>query len=277
MNDCLNGVLARAQQATSDGETYLKDGLRYCQNCHTPRQHIITLFGQQRLVPVMCRCLEEKEAARKRTAERQAQAAEVARLRERCFTEPALGACCFEAAQESALIVRARRYTEQFKRFFDENIGALFSGEVGSGKTFAAACVANALIDRRIPVRMLSLPRLLAELQGRWEKSALLDELAVCDLLILDDLGSERSSDYALEQLFLIVDTRYRVGKPLIVTTNLTAEELKHPADLRYERIYDRIAELCVTMVAPGHSRREAVRQQKRRRALDLLREEEQS
>lgn len=277
MNDCLNGVITRAGQMMSDGETYLKDGLRYCQNCHTPRQCIVTLFGKRQVVPVMCRCLEEKEAARKRAIERQAQAAEAARLRAVCFAEPALGACRFETAQDSALIARAKRYAERFEQLFEENIGAMFTGEVGSGKTFAAACVANALVDRRIPVRMLSLPRLLAELQGRWEKSALLGALAACDLLILDDLGSERASDYALEQLFLIVDTRYRAGKPLIITTNLTSGELKHPADLRYERIYDRIAELCVTVLAPGHSRREAVRQQKRRRALNLLGEEEQS
>ena len=101
--------------------------------------------------------------------------------------------------------------------------------------------------------------------------------LAACNLLILDDLGSERASDYALEQLFLVIDTRYRAGKPLIITTNLTAEELKKPADLRYERIYDRISELCVTVVAPGHSRRGEVRQHKRQSALALLGEEDKS
>lgn len=277
MNDCLNGVIARAEQAVPSKETYLKDGLRYCQSCHTPRQHTVTLFGEQRTVPVMCRCLKEKEAIRKREAERQEQNAERSRLRSLCFSEPALSGCRFEQAQPSALIDRARRYAKRFDQLYRENIGAMFTGEVGSGKTFAAACVANALIDRCIPVRMISLPLLLVQLQSRWEKAALLNELATCSLLILDDLGSERSSDYALEQLFLVIDTRYRTGKPLIITTNLTAEELKNPADLRYERIYDRILELCVTVVAPGHSRREEVRQHKRQRALALLGEEEKS
>lgn len=277
MKECINGLIARAEQAVPDGGTYLRDGLLYCASCHTPRQCIITLFDEPRTVPVMCRCMQEKEALRKREVERHAFNAEVSRLRGLCFTEPALRTCRFETAQPSALIHRARRYAERFDRICAENIGAMFTGEVGSGKTFAAACVANALLDRCIPVRMLSLPRLLSDLQGRWDKSELLGELAVCSLLILDDLGSERSTDYALEQLFLIIDTRYRAGKPLIITTNLTAEELKSPADLRYERIYDRITELCVAVVAPGHTRREEVRQQKRQRALALLGEEEKS
>ncbi len=278
MNDGLNGVIARAEAAVPRAGAYTgEDGLLYCAHCHTPRQCITTLFEQPRVVPVMCRCLEEQEAARKAAVERQLRDAEIRRLRDACFSAPAMRTCRFEAAQPSRLIERARRYAERFDRFYAENIGAMFTGEVGSGKTFAAACIANALIDRCVPVRMLSLPRLLADMQGRWDKSALLSELAACSLLILDDLGSERGSDYALEQLFSIIDTRYRAGKPLIITTNLTAGELKTPPDLRCERIYDRIAELCTAVVAPGHSRREAVRQQKRQRALTLLGEEESS
>lgn len=276
MNDGLNGVIARAEKAISRAGTYTgEDGLLYCEHCHTPRQCVTMLFEQPRTVPVMCRCLDEQEAARKREIDRQLRAAEISRLRDACFGEPAMRACRFETAQQSPLIDRARRYAERFDRLFAENIGAMFTGEVGSGKTFAAACIANALVDRGIPVLMRSLPRLLAELQGRWDKSELLGELSSCSLLILDDLGSERASDYAIEQIFLIIDTRYRAKKPLIITTNLTTEELRNPPDLRYERIYDRILELCTAVVAPGHSRREAVRQQKRQRALTLLGEEE--
>ena len=58
----------------------------------------------------------------------------------------------------------------------------------------------------------------------------------------------ERNSEYALEQVFNIVDSRYRSRKPLIVTTNLTLDELKHPADLVHARIYDRVLERCVPL-----------------------------
>lgn len=60
-------------------------------------------------------------------------------------------------------------------------------------------------------------------------------------MLIIDDLGVERSSEYALEQVYNVVDSRYLSRLPFIVTTNLTLNELKKPLDLARARIYDRI------------------------------------
>ena len=274
MKDCLNGVISRAAEFTAQGETYLKDGLRYCQSCHTPRECEVTLFDQKRRVPVLCHCLAAKDREEQREAAEQLRLLRIDELRRQCFTEPALRLCRFKDAQPSALLAYAQRYAERFETILPENIGLMFTGEVGSGKTFAAACLANALIDRAVSVRLLSVPRLLAELQGQRDKGALLTDISHCGLLILDDLGSERGTDYVLEQLFLVVDTRCRCGKPLVVTTNLTLDELKNPTDLRYERIYDRIVGLCVPVRAPGGSRRAEQQRQMRARAIALLGEE---
>ena len=65
-------------------------------------------------------------------------------------------------------------------------------------------------------------------------------------LLIIDDLGIERNSDFALEQVFNVIDSRYRSKKPLIITTNLTLSELNNTADIAHKRIYDRILERCI-------------------------------
>ena len=62
-------------------------------------------------------------------------------------------------------------------------------------------------------------------------------------LVVFDDLGAERSSEYALENVFMMVDERYRARKPLIVTSNLTLNELKNPQGMDRKRIYDRILE----------------------------------
>ena len=77
------------------------------------------------------------------------------------------------------------------------------------------------------------------------------------DLLIIDDLGAERNTEYALEQMFSIIDSRYRCNKPLIVTTNLKLDELKHPPDLAHARIYDRILERCAPILFAGKNFRE--------------------
>ena len=75
-------------------------------------------------------------------------------------------------------------------------------------------------------------------------------------LLIIDDLGAERSTEFAQEQVFNIIDARYRSGKPMIITTNLTAEEIKNPQEVGYARIYDRILERCFPIAVMGESRR---------------------
>lgn len=53
-------------------------------------------------------------------------------------------------------------------------------------------------------------------------------------LLIIDDLGAERGTDYSLERVYDIIDSRYRSNKPIILTTNLTMEQMKNCEDIRY-------------------------------------------
>ena len=129
--------------------------------------------------------------------------------------------------------------------------GLLLFGGVGTGKTYTAACIANELLAQGVSVVMTSLVKLIEN-----GISDLCSRLSAIDLLILDDLGAERSTDYALEQVYNIVDSRYRAGLPVIYTTNLTLEELKNPADMRYARIYDRVLEKCFPVEFRGVSRR---------------------
>jgi DNA replication protein DnaC len=97
---------------------------------------------------------------------------------------------------------------------------------------------------------MTNLARVLNTLTGMYPqgRNRFIDSLNQYSLLILDDLGVERSSEFALEQMFHVIDSRYRSKKPMIVTTNLTLDELKHPADVAHARIYDRVLERCVPL-----------------------------
>ena len=79
------------------------------------------------------------------------------------------------------------------------------------------------------------------------------------ELLIIDDLGVERSSEYALENIFSVIDWRYRSGRPLIITTNLPLAQLKQETKIEKKRIYDRILERCIPVKIDGVSRREAM------------------
>lgn len=129
-----------------------------------------------------------------------------------------------------------------------DNTGLLLWGDVGTGKSFFAGCIANALLEQCVPVLMTNFAKLLNALSGMYtdDRNAYIDSLNRYSLLIIDDLGVERSSTFAQEQVFHVIDSRYRSGKPLIVTTNLTLDELKHTEDTAKRRIYDRILERCV-------------------------------
>ena len=169
---------------------------------------------------------------------------------------------------------QARRYVAHWEDMYRENLGLLFWGRPGNGKTFAAACIANALLEQKPPrsVKMTTLGTVLNKLPGLspQDKDWYLEGLRNCDLLILDDFGMERQTDYAREQVFHLLDSRYLARKPMIVTTNLSLQELKSPRDLGQQRVYDRILELCVPVCFDRESLRQDKAKEKMQRYLAL-------
>ena len=148
-----------------------------------------------------------------------------------------------------------KKYAENFDKMFSRNQGLLLYGGVGTGKTYTAACIANYLLNNSVPVIMTSFVKMLSEQSyGVWAEQDFADKLNRLKLLILDDLGAERSTDYALEKVYNTVDGRYRAGKPMILTTNLSLAQMQAATDVRYSRIYDRIFEICYPVEFKGKS-----------------------
>ena len=158
----------------------------------------------------------------------------------------------------------AHRYVEQWQTMRAENLGLLLWGGVGTGKSFLAGCIANALMEQEVSVRMTNFARIMNELNNGFSgRNAVVDRLCRYPLLIIDDFGMERGTEYALEQVYNIEDSRYRSQKPLIVTTNLPLNEIRHPQDTAHARIYDRILEMCVPISCIGASLRKENAQKK--------------
>ena len=227
------------------------DGLIYCAKCRTPRQCVIHHGDRIVTPPVMCDCqrtAEEKEEAafQKRQEEFRIERMKASGLQDRYLHD-------YTFANDKGYnpeIKKAHRYVTEWAMMKENCIGLLLWGNVGTGKTFIAACIANALIENGVSVLMTNFSKILNSLSAMFDvdRNKFIEGFNRYSLLIIDDLGIERNSEFALEQVFNVIDSRYRSKKPLIVTTNLTLDELKHPKDLAHARIYDRVLERCVPL-----------------------------
>ena len=263
--DITNVFLAVEKKETEsikiEAGDYEKDGLLYCGKCNTPKQCFVEVFGTIRKPPCLCAC---KKAARdaEEEARRQREFADrVQRYRSIGFPESEMSKWTFAADDGSnpKMTAAMQNYVQHFDEFRAQGKGLLLFGSVGTGKTFLAACAANALIDKGVPALVTNFSRIANTLQGMFEgRQEYLDSLNKFPLLVLDDLSTERQTDYMLEMVYNVIDARYRAKLPLIVTTNLTREELQNADDIRYQRIFSRLFEMCTPIEIAGADRRRA-------------------
>lgn len=250
----LGDLAARAPR--SDAEYLGEDGLMRCSYCHTPTECRISWGGVNSIVPCLCRC---KEDERNRLAKLEEERRIYQARRLRCFEDPDMIGWTFanDDRANPRLSDAMREYAENFELYQKERKGLLLYGPVGPGKTYFAACIANALIDRGFVVRMANIATVIDRLYGNTEnRYDILTTLNDCALLVLDDLGVESSTDYQQGVVYSIIDRRVRSGKPMIVTTNLSSEALKKPTDEHRRRVYDRILGACHPVEVTGPSRR---------------------
>lgn len=274
MTDVLRGIAARSletqrqESAKSGGPPDYtgEDGLLYCGKCHTKKQMWLKndFFKEPILVATICDCAKEAEERRRKEEEYQRDMDKIQRLRLSSLMDSKFREATFSTFQQTKHNARnlqlCRRYAENFDEMMAKNQGLLFYGNVGTGKTFSAACIANYLLDRKVSTVMTSFIKIIgsASLTNREEAMNFTDRLNRAKLLIIDDLGAERGTDYALERVYDIIDSRYRARLPMILTTNVPIGEMMECADRRYSRIYDRIFEVCYPMEFKGTSWRKA-------------------
>ncbi len=273
-------VLKKLEKTTNEeikaADDYTDDdtGLLMCGQCHTKKQKKISFLGEERIVGCLCRCAAEKlekEREEYRVEEEllNIQKMKSAGLQDRTFYNYTFDHC--DASQENA--VYAKRYVEHFSEMVQTGQGLLFWGNVGTGKTFLAGCIANALLEQKIPVLMTSFPKILNALGGLYssERNEYLASLNRYTLLVIDDMGIERESQYTVETIYTVIDERYKSGKPFIITTNIQLDALKNPQDVEHARIYDRIMERCMPVFFGGKNYRSELGQGNRDTAKKVL------
>lgn len=146
------------------------------------------------------------------------------------------------------------RYTDKFTEMKKEGVGLMIYGPPGNGKTYLTCCIANKLLEQFISVVCVSINSLLDRIKETYNKGGkeaeadILRCLGRADLLIIDDLGTEKVSEWSVSTIYNIIDSRYRSKLPLIITTNLAIDPKNTNgiiANIYGRRAEDRLFEMC--------------------------------
>lgn len=250
---------ATAAKADKNAEDYYKDGVLVCGKCHTNKEKKIQLAGEYVTVRCICKCESEERERIQKQKDYEEEMRRIERLKVASLMDAKLKSATLKTFTQKEdnqkLYTIVKNYVDNFETFYKSNRGLLFWGTVGTGKSYAAACIANELLNRKTPVVMTSFVKVLQVIQDNTEnETEFVNRLCAARLLIIDDLGAERNTDYALEKVYNVIDSRYRTGKPLILTTNLNLQDMQMTQDIRYQRIYDRIFEMCHPVMVNGTS-----------------------
>lgn len=149
-----------------------------------------------------------------------------------------------------------KKYMSNLAEHFEEIpvSGYLLWGPHGTGKTFAAACVVNSLIDRGIPAVMRSLSDMASEMTALSPvgQQEYLSEIFGSRFICIDDVNLEGDTPLILKMKKMIMDRWAKCGKPSILTTSYSLAELKNPSDVLKEKIFGDLLDKCVPIGCHG-------------------------
>lgn len=233
-----------------------KTGFNPCPVCHRPTElRIQNDFLGEHIFKIMCDCerakfeLEEKERKERKHREL------VASYRSSCFHEARMTKWTFDNDDgTNPAMDKAKAFVDHWDEIRRKRAGLLLWGGVGSGKSFMAACIANALVEKEQRVRMTDFATISSI--STFDSDEYIKSINQYDLLIIDDLGAERKSEFAMQNVFNVINRRWESGKPLIITTNLTLDEMDNMKSMQEQRIYDRIRDMCIPVLVDGPSKR---------------------
>jgi DNA replication protein DnaC len=206
-------------------------------------------YDEQTNTAYDCRCRAQRVA---RAKARSLSAVIPRRYRDISFDRPPV------TEIEPVIVAATKRYAATIEDQLDGGRGLWFMGPPGTGKTTLAMLVSQAALTAGRSVAIYSLPRLLNEIRDthRAERShvELLDRLTAVDLLHVDDVGAERTTDWVLEELYSIVNGRYEDERSMVITTNILDREAL--CEQITPRTVSRLTEMCDELPLLGHDHR---------------------
>lgn len=266
MNELLKKIIKNIKEKAENsinetiGDYFDDEGLIICGKCHEKKTHkFISSAGQTYVVRCACKCLKEKSEKEKALAKQKQDEKIIKALKEKAFYEKNFLNYTFakDNTPNSNSSKIAKRYSEIFPKMLAEQKGLVLYGPVGAGKTFLAACIANAVMEQKYSCLFTTLFRLINKINSTFDKKQReIDLINKFSLLLLDDFDTERNTDYVNEAVYNIIETRYESRKPMIITTNLEKKKFVDCYDIKKQRIYSRIVETCFFIQVEDNQRR---------------------
>ena len=183
--------------------------------------------------------------------------------------------CCGFTPRMKSRTFEAFHKTHQNKSFFSiaDNYdaatqdGLSFYGPCGTGKTMLASAIANKWASE-LDVLFISCPQFLSDIRSSFSSGAFHDKLKIAQkasLLVLDDIGAEKPTDWVREQLYLLVDYRCEHFMPIVATSNCNIKQLGEQLG---DRIASRFAQMCQFVQFSGKDARVLMRAEKQKGAV---------
>ena len=244
------------------------DNLKICSKCGTPKQFIrISSDGESHVFNIRCECEEREYQARKQAEARAEKELELKmkaeKLRNNGIAVKQYHSYTLEADDKKTpeITAKIKDYIDNFAKCALTGEGLMLYGGVGTGKTFLAMCVANALIDKGYKVYATSLSQIARELRDFAKAESRFKALMDYKLIVLDDLGTESAMPSTMEIIYQVIDGWTSRNIPLVITTNLTPEIFEKAANgsgsVDTARVSSRILEKCYPIRVNAIKRRD--------------------
>lgn len=221
-------------------------------------------------IPVKVACLCDCEADKQRRAEQERQREKTAAQRKiecwgyedesgRIHRNPAMENTVFESEtteKDNRHIKACRKYISTIGQRLDDGKGLFLCGKSGAGKTYAAMCFANAVMDRMFKCCFAEQWQITKLGQFDDKDRLEMKRYESCTFLIIDDFNPDKLNEYGREAIFNLFDARIKRGLPTVFTSNATESSIRNPIHAADKRITDRILDSCHIIEDSTHNYR---------------------
>lgn len=239
-----------------------------CEYCGAPKKYgVLNLFKKPIYIPIaQCKCEERLERQREEDKKAEELFDNVQRFKR--HSNLSKKECTFENWQHNQYTQPAESCYQTYVQFLNDyhtgSQGMIVYGDAGCGKTHLSIALASALANRGVKVVLKNVPTLFEEIFDTFNNydlktSDVMNPITESDVVILDDLGAEKPSDFVKSKLYYIINTLYNNDATVIVTSNL--ENVSDLKDVIGFRSYDRLIEMCNLVHNGGKSYRRLLAQ----------------